>query len=130
MKILLTYTLLSIFLLNLFETDLLILHFEINRDYFAELCINKDKKNLHCNGHCQLEKQFRKHQEDQPPKEKTVPQKENSPFICSVLPIQDHAISPNCATLPSYCKILKHRLNYFEIFHPPKIYLAFPGSTY
>jgi len=44
-----------------FSKWLMIAAFELNKNYIATtLCINRENKNLHCNGHCFLREQISK----------------------------------------------------------------------
>lgn len=53
-------------LMQTFSKDLIILNFRFNQKFIASyLCVNRDKPQLHCNGHCFLKKQLEKdHQRD------------------------------------------------------------------
>ncbi len=47
--------------------------FELNRDYIAaELCVNKDKPELNCNGRCFLAEKLKKAQEKEKKQEKEL----------------------------------------------------------
>jgi len=75
---------------------------------------------MHCNGHCQLEKQFREHEKDQPHKEKVTAEKESFPFLCPFIQKQKNDIVENNTTLTTYFECLKPRIRFKEVFHPPK----------
>ena len=94
--------------------------FEMNKNYItAELCINKNRPELHCNGRCYLMKKLKQAEEKEQKQEK-----ENSkmqvqfPFSIRIFnfkriiggEIRHHI--PFCTGLPG------DRLN--SIFHPPK----------
>src|SRR5690606_18525904 len=52
------------FTLQCFSTLTLIAGFELNRSYIAQnLCVNRDKPSMHCNGKCFLEKELHKDQQ-------------------------------------------------------------------
>ena len=56
---------LSILAQTIWQVGILI-SFEINQDYIAQnLCENREKPELHCNGHCQLFKQLEQTQSPQ-----------------------------------------------------------------
>src|ERR1044072_4935300 len=51
--------LLTIFLAQTFDQSIIILQFFSNRNYISkELCLNRDKPKMHCNGKCYLAKQM------------------------------------------------------------------------
>jgi hypothetical protein len=51
----------SAILLQNFSKAIILLNYEINKEYISKnLCENKDKPMLHCDGHCHLKKQLDK----------------------------------------------------------------------
>jgi hypothetical protein len=49
----------SAILLQNFSKAIILLNYAINKEYISKnLCENKDKPMLHCNGHCHLKKQL------------------------------------------------------------------------
>ncbi|QRR00061.1 hypothetical protein [Dyadobacter sandarakinus] len=57
-----------------------IAYYQLNKEYIARvLCENRDKPQLHCNGHCYLAKKLKKQQEAQD--QKTTEQVQNIPVI-------------------------------------------------
>ena len=65
---LLTYILILSLLLQLFSREVIVMSFQLNRDYIAKtLCENRNRPQLHCNGKCYLAKRLRARQarEDQ-----------------------------------------------------------------
>ena len=59
-KLILTHLFLNLYLLALIQPALPVLEYFVNYDYIvAELCENRDKPILTCNGKCYLEKQVK-----------------------------------------------------------------------
>jgi len=76
-------------LLATFSKGLLVLCFDINEQYIAqELCVNKAKPDLHCNGHCYLSKQLDKEEKPGSPLSNSSKEKfEIQLFVVSVAQI-------------------------------------------
>lgn len=77
---LLTYTLIVSLLLQLFSREVIVMSFQLNRDYIAKtLCENRSRPALHCNGKCYLAKRLKTRQarEDQ----QTTERVQNMPVI-------------------------------------------------
>ncbi len=100
-----------------------VMDYFINYDYIAnELCENKEKPELHCNGKCHLMKELAKASEE----EKPVSGKKQLQHEYEVLfyyePI-DFALN-NTAVLSQkavnmiYCNLYTH-INSASVFHPP-----------
>ena len=102
--------------------DLLVLaDFYANQNYItANLCINKDKPWMHCNGQCQLAKKMQ--EQDSKNKQGTDHKSENkTEAVCvAYLPLQP---KENAATVSFYLSnsrfIPLGKSN--DIFHPPQI---------
>lgn len=57
---LLTFTLLASLLLQLFSREVIVMSFTLNRDYIAKnLCENRNRPELHCDGKCFLAKKLK-----------------------------------------------------------------------
>lgn len=51
----------SIYLINCFKIALPFVQYELNKQYISvNLCVNKDKKEMNCNGKCYLAKELKK----------------------------------------------------------------------
>ena len=50
----------TIVFLATFQSGLLRLDYELNKDYYEALCINKDKPEMDCHGKCQMKKESEK----------------------------------------------------------------------
>jgi len=82
-KLLITHFLLNLYLVVMVAPAFPVLEYLINYDYIAnELCENKDKPLLSCNGKCYLEKQVKKQLHlDHKQKEQTPPKVDFEKFI-------------------------------------------------
>lgn len=68
---LLTYTLVASLLLQLFSREVIVMSFELNRDFIAKnLCENRNRPQLNCDGKCYLAKKL-KAQHDREDRETT-----------------------------------------------------------
>lgn len=68
---LLIYTLITSLLLQLFSREVVVMSFELNRDFIAKnLCENRSRPQLNCNGKCYLAKKL-KAQHDREDRETT-----------------------------------------------------------
>ncbi len=68
---LLTYTLIASLLLQLFSREVIVMSFELNRDFIAKtLCENRNRPQLNCDGKCYLAKKL-KAQHDREDRETT-----------------------------------------------------------
>lgn len=95
--------------------------FKINQDYISRvLCINRDKPELKCNGHCVLMEKLKETQDTEQSPDNQANKKQNFETFCESLP------DFQTRTFPS--KSEKHRiyqilfLSHFssDVFHPPK----------
>ena len=56
-----TILLLVVMLIQAFSKVFIVLDYQANKNYIAEfLCVNKNKPELHCEGHCYLKKELKK----------------------------------------------------------------------
>jgi len=120
LKQIIIYLLLVLFSIKSFEVVIITLQFKLNQDFFIEICENKDKPEMHCNGKCHLKKQIQEHEKKESENEKTLKDKDPSLFLSATL---------RSAPIPFYSKqnyqnrfsnIIYCRLPYFDIFHPPR----------
>ncbi len=84
MKAIFTYFILSAFLLNAGGKVIIYLDFLINQDYITQnLCENKDKPVLKCNGKCQLARELAKEEKKEKKETKHKFEDTNTYFFCS-----------------------------------------------
>ncbi|MBL7719261.1 MAG: hypothetical protein JNL72_10535 [Flavipsychrobacter sp.] len=97
--------------------------YRLNKDYIARnLCENRNKPKLKCNGKCQLNKQLKKANEQQE-KESKQQQEEVALFTACVLPeVWALRSWPADAALPHNCHYTAPGGISFsaDIFHPPQ----------
>ncbi len=95
--------------------------FYVNQDYIAaNLCVNKDKPWMHCNGHCQLSKKMQ--EEENKDKQNTDHKSENkTEAVCiNYVPLQPGEITPgNLIIFPIYRESISI-VTAKDIFHPPQ----------
>ncbi|WP_233506596.1 hypothetical protein [Flavobacterium sp. AG291] len=100
-----------------------VLDYVINYDYIAkELCENKTKPQMHCNGKCHLMKELAKAAEEQKQESDRKSAQENAEVLFFQAPVE-FAFSPVIAIPYSknetvYCNLYSHS-NTVSFFHPP-----------
>lgn len=100
-----------------------VLDYIINYDYIAkELCENKAKPELHCNGKCHLAKELAKAAEDEKPvSEKKSAHAEMEVLFFETMPQFAFSQKPTVHSfiaMPEYCNSYSH-LDASSFFHPP-----------
>ena len=123
---LLTYTLVASLLLQLFSREVIVMSFELNRDFIAKtLCENRDRPQLNCDGKCYLAKKL-KAQHDREDRE-TTERIQNMPVLalfCADLFSFTFADAPGDepSALPaSYNQQSLYAAPLHGIFQPPRI---------
>jgi len=113
-----TYLLLLLFSIQTFETAFIVLNFKINQDLFAEICENKDKPEMECNGKCHLKKQIKEQEENKSKNDQVVIEKE---IQCFILYTSTQLPTPIIATNKAsfHLKNLNPIKKLSDIFHPP-----------
>lgn len=100
-----------------------VLDYIINYDYIAkELCENKAKPQMHCNGKCHLMKELAKAAENEKPaSQKKSPHQETEVLFCET--VIDFSFSTNDAVVfaknVTGYNNLYSSLNTTTVFHPP-----------
>lgn len=114
------FSLIALFamLIQTFQMGIVEADFFINQqEIAATLCENKDKPELHCNGHCQLKKELEKH--DDIPAQRLA--REMSPFI-AIIAVQIPKPVLQLETFGKPSAVSLYPGNYVsEVFHPPGI---------
>ena len=117
-------TVISIFLLLVLalRTAMPILDYAVNYDYIStQLCENKAKLELRCNGKCYVKKEILKSSENQNAKESKVQIKSIDVFVVNEISEfkADFSVEKNVENNFQNCFNL--RINYLDesIFHPP-----------
>ncbi|RWX03907.1 hypothetical protein EPI11_02640 [Flavobacterium cerinum] len=100
-----------------------VLDYVINYEYIAkELCENKAKPQMHCNGKCHLMKELAKAAENEKPaSQKKAQHQEAEVLFCEM--VADFSFSTNSAAVfaknvTGYSNLYSH-LNTTAVFHPP-----------
>jgi hypothetical protein len=110
-------------LLMLVKPVMPVLDYVINYDYIAkELCENKAKPEMHCNGKCHLMKELAKAAENEKPaSDKKSFHQESEVLFCET--VKDFHFSANktivfTENITDYSNLYSH-LNATAVFHPP-----------
>jgi len=121
LKILATIFLTVTIFIQTFSTFIIQADFFLNRSYIAKnLCINRDKPMLHCNGKCYLQKKLKEQQkQDQSPVSKTERFDVQPFFIPEIISLQNTV----AVFQPTYFIKNENKLSSFPhfIFHPPSV---------
>ena len=122
-----THLFLNLYLLALVGPVMPVLDYVIHYDYIAkELCVNRDKPVLACNGKCYLEKkmvennELLSHQSDKP----TPPNLEQSAFPVFIVfeTIKYAALTFESIAKNSFYYLVSYSTNYtFSLLRPPQI---------
>ncbi|TRW25391.1 hypothetical protein FMM05_07425 [Flavobacterium zepuense] len=102
-----------------------VVSYVVNYEYIAkELCVNKAKPQMHCNGKCHLMKELAKAAEQEKPlSEKKSVHTEVEVLFCQAVAHYSFACYLPAATkqnLPVYSNLYS-KLNCSAVFHPPLI---------
>jgi hypothetical protein len=94
--------------------------FEINKQYIAtELCVNRDKPEMHCNGKCYLMKKLKQAQEKEQKQERQSQKTQvQDAVIVSPLKFKRYAFSKVTLHIPFSTGMPQSIKN--SIFHPPQ----------
>jgi hypothetical protein len=118
--------LLLIFSFQTFYGGCFTMWFFANRNYVAQqLCVNKKKPVLKCNGKCYLSKKLKESNEEneQQPSPSIKQWQETSPCILSIF--QFNISSPSQVKVYQPAPVSRyHFFPYLDVFHPPSILLS------
>jgi hypothetical protein len=122
-KLIITHLLMNLYLLVLIHPALPVIEYLLNYDYIVkELCENRDKPILGCDGKCYLQDQVEKqlnpdHEEEVP----MPPQTEFEKFISlSSFPSTDFSsIETSDKCIPDFANRLKDDFDAASLFRPP-----------
>jgi hypothetical protein len=96
-----------------FSKWLIIIDFQMNKAYIAkDLCVNKTKPKMHCNGNCQMMKKMAEEE-----KENSSPINTNNHKITSEETVYFHK-----TIVPTIVPIEEERLKYNSIYNFSKLY--------
>jgi hypothetical protein len=88
-KIILCSVLISVLLLSQFNSSLILLNYQLNKEYIAQnLCENKDKPEMNCCGKCVVNKQLEK-ETQQKNKMNFTKEKETAKLVVRKLKLND-----------------------------------------
>lgn len=95
--------------------------YEMNRGYIAtELCVNRDKPEMHCNGRCYLMRKLKQAQEKEQKQEHQFQKIQlQQPIVNPSFQFKQYAISAIHLRVPLTTGMPVSKVN--TIFHPPQI---------
>lgn len=113
-------------LIKVWVIPLLYLDFEVRRDYIvANLCVNRNRPQLHCDGKCYLAKKLAALEEQE---KKQAEKDYMSKLLFQPMELKSYELNmPSCkfrkSNLVSYNFLLQAKISKFspDIFHPPAI---------
>ena len=110
-------------LLQTFSQVVIVAEYYANKDYIAKnLCENRDKPMMHCDGKCCLKKKLAKEAKDQAPSSRNQKDEHGVNLFCSSIKIDWkpnlHIIVPN--TYLSYNELGTASFHH-SVFHPPTV---------
>lgn len=120
MKHFLTYMLILILSVQSTGNIIIILHYKFNQDFFAEICENKDKPEMECNGKCHLKKQLKQQEENESEKKKINNEKENLNFISTCFDLIPGPKISDAITDENLLHFQLIKKHVSDIFHPPQ----------
>ncbi len=122
-KLVITHLLLNLYLLAIIQPAIPVLEYLLNYNYIAtQLCENRDKPILECNGTCYLEKQVSKQQNSEPSSSVPLPPKiDLEKFITLKIVGFIYKISRplHVRVTPFFYNNLKESTFNFFLFRPP-----------
>ncbi len=117
------FSLLAIVLFLFYDFRIWIPHLEyqINKKYIAEnLCENRNKPEMHCNGKCHLKKQIKKAAEREPQTPTNIGSiKSNDTYFVETADVVTHSFSEQPAAWVPYSNLYSFEYS-SDIFAPPK----------
>lgn len=123
MKFVLVPILILLVFAQTFSKWFVVLEYDLNKDFISKnLCVNKAKPKLHCNGKCQMMKKLAEEEKQNSSNGNTTKIKVQEVIFCNEI---------NKPTLPAVAflnltyneepPLLKHTAPITSIFHPPSI---------
>jgi hypothetical protein len=125
MKAVAAIILMFLFSVQTCSTWLWVLDYQLNKDYIAQnLCVNKAKPKLHCNGKCQLSKKLAEEHKNNT--SGTASYKEIGNSIYCKQEIEELPVACNrlLAKHQSFYVLKSYTSEHPSLFHPPAVYGA------
>ena len=119
MKRLFSISMLSVILMQTFSTLIIIADYQLNKNYIAQnLCENKNKPQLHCNGKCQLNKQLQKQDKNENAPFNPIKEKNQIQLFCEW---NDFGFADSQSIKNNYLPYLEKKITspISSTFHPP-----------
>lgn len=123
MKSIFAFVLALVFLLNIGGKIVVYVNFYLNQEYIANnLCENRDKPVLQCNGKCQLMKELNEEDKKEKKEDKHKFENTNVYFFCAIEPITE--LNPLFFEKKEHANanVQARRVGYrTKVFHPPSL---------
>lgn len=124
-KLIITHLLLNLYLLAIIQPAIPVLEYLLNYKYIAtQLCENRDKPILECNGKCYLEKQVSKQHNSEPNSSVPMPPKidlEKYVTLKTIGFIYQISRPSQVRVIPFFYSNLKESTFNFFLFRPPSV---------
>jgi hypothetical protein len=115
----LAYSLIFAILAGNFSRFFIYTGFEANQKYIAaELCVNRSKPMMHCNGKCYLAKKIKQAEEKEKKEEQSQKSRYQEAILTSVIVIEERFATPVESGFPELRYVLSHLSP--AVFHPPQ----------
>jgi hypothetical protein len=120
LKSILTYLLFISFAIQVMGSSITFLAYELNKDFIAKnLCVNKAKPKLHCNGKCHLMKELKKEEKRNESPENNSLLKTELVQICSFTTPFHFSFTVHQAVQYPIITEATCKINSPSVFHPP-----------
>lgn len=121
MKSLIAILLTSIFIFQSAGKLIVIANFSINKEYISKnLCENKSKPKLHCNGKCHLKKQLQKEDKKENTPLSNSKEKQEVQYWSEIEKVKAPILTVKETNWILECFIIDYNKHIFTIFHPPQ----------
>lgn len=100
---------------------LIIANYEVNKDYISKnLCENKAKPQMHCNGKCHLKKQLQKEDKKENSASSSIKEKLEVQFFSDIESLKKPAAVTTQSKLNSNYLFSNYSKHLTAVFHPPQ----------
>ena len=125
MKLILVPILMLLLLAQSFSKWLVVAEYKMNRDFIARnLCINKARPKMHCNGKCQMMKKLAEEEKQNSSNNTNNSSKEKLPevlFCDEITKPTIPSLTYTCSTYGEERPVFKLHSPIVSIFHPPAV---------
>lgn len=112
----------SVFLMQTVSKLFIVANYELNKAYISKnLCENKNKPSLHCNGKCHLKKQLQKEDKKENQNPNNLKEKIELQFFKETSSLFIPTVTPSVENINSIYIMGNYNQHLLSIFHPPRI---------